>query len=235
MTDSAGAGKDPDTKQRLLEAAARLVAASPGQEVPLRAICDAAGVKLPTLYHFFGSKQGLLEAVIDHGFELYLGVKDGLEPGADPLEDIRRGWDAHVEFGVANPAFYALMYGQVVPGSRPEAQGRATGMLRKLTGRAEAQGRLAVSAERAADLILAANVGVTLHCIVEEDYDDALSAELREACLEAITGSRAPAAVTPSAVGESASSLLLALDDGEARLSSEEAALLRVWLRRLTD
>jgi len=30
---------------------------------------------LPTLYHFFGSKEGLLDAVIDAGFDLYLGVK----------------------------------------------------------------------------------------------------------------------------------------------------------------
>ena len=53
------------TRDRLLRAAADLIAASPGETVPLRAICDAAGVRLPTLYHFFGSKEGLLDAVVE--------------------------------------------------------------------------------------------------------------------------------------------------------------------------
>jgi hypothetical protein len=31
--------------------------------------------------------------------------------GGDPVENLRRGWDAHIGFGVANPAYYAVMFG----------------------------------------------------------------------------------------------------------------------------
>ncbi|MGO3246212.1 MAG: TetR/AcrR family transcriptional regulator, partial [Brevibacterium aurantiacum] len=51
-----------DTRTRLLNAAADLIAATPGEDFSLRAVCDAVGVKMPTLYHFFGNKQGLIEA-----------------------------------------------------------------------------------------------------------------------------------------------------------------------------
>ena len=32
-----------------------------------RAVCDAANVKAPTLYHHFGDKNGLLDAVVAKG------------------------------------------------------------------------------------------------------------------------------------------------------------------------
>ncbi|MDN5727412.1 MAG: TetR/AcrR family transcriptional regulator, partial [Propionibacteriales bacterium] len=87
---------NPDTRTRLLNAAADLIAADPGEDFSLRAVCDAAGVKMPTLYHFFGSKQGLIEAVIERGFDMYLEQKASTESSGDPIRDIRAGWDAHV-------------------------------------------------------------------------------------------------------------------------------------------
>ena len=127
------------TRDRLILAAGALVAASPGEEFSLRAVCDAAGVKMPTLYHFFGSKQGLIDAVIDYGFDLYLGKKSSMESSGDPIQDIREGWNAHVEFGLANPGFYTLMYGTVSPGHSPAPQDKAARILRELTARAADQ------------------------------------------------------------------------------------------------
>lgn len=223
------------SRERLLAEAARLIAASPGQDVSLRAVCDAAGVKVPTLYHYFGSKEGLLDAVIEHGFELYVGLKQAHESTGDPLQDLRDGWDAHVAFGAANPGFYALMYGQVVPGRRPRGQQRPTTILRGLTRAAAQQGRLAVDPDQAADHVLAANIGVTLHFIAQAEVDEDLSAAVREATLQAITRGLAPARRTPSQ--EAADQLLDALGhdaDGTPDLGEPELALLRKWLRQLS-
>ena len=77
-----------------------------GGEVSTRAICERAGVQAPTLYHHFGSKRGLEDAVITHGFKRFLA-----DAGGDAIEDIRAGWDLHVRFGLENPGFYALIYG----------------------------------------------------------------------------------------------------------------------------
>ncbi|PRY54014.1 TetR family transcriptional regulator [Knoellia remsis] len=180
-----------DTRTRLLDAAADLIASAPGEEISLRAVCDAAGVKMPTLYHFFGSKQGLLEAVVERGFDLYLARKESAESSGDPIRDLRAGWDAHVEFGLENPGFYALMYGTVRPGYSPPAQSRPSELLRAITEAAEEQGRLVVPADQAAAHVLVANIGVTLRQIVTGERDDALSAAVREGVIAAITGSTA--------------------------------------------
>ncbi|MFC7621768.1 TetR/AcrR family transcriptional regulator [Microlunatus sp. GCM10028923] len=227
--------RNPDTRQRLLEAAADLIAASPGQDVPLRAICDRVGVKLPTLYHFFGSKEGLLDAVIAHGFDVYLGLKESHESSGDPIQDLRDGWDAHVAFGLANPGFYALMYGQVTPGRRPSAQDRPGQVLRGLTKAAADQGRLVVPPEQAAAHILAANIGVTLRQIVLGEPDPELSAAMREGTLAAITGTAAASGRGRSQVELAAASaaLLDQLSGAGAVLGEPEVRLLRKWLTAL--
>ncbi|MGY2061225.1 TetR/AcrR family transcriptional regulator, partial [Nocardia gipuzkoensis] len=60
------------TRTRLLDAAAQLLVESSGKQITTRAICELAGVQAPTLYHHFGDKQGLLDAVATYGFERYL-------------------------------------------------------------------------------------------------------------------------------------------------------------------
>ena len=177
-----------DTRTRLLEAAADLIAAAPGEDFSLRAVCDAAGVKMPTLYHFFGNKQGLIEAVVQRGFDMYLSAKSSTESSGDPIQDLRLGWDAHVAFGLENPGFYTLMYGKVRPGYSPEAQSKPSEILRGLTRKAEQEGRLVVGHEQAAAHVLATNIGVTLRLIIQGKNDPELSAGVREGVLAAITG-----------------------------------------------
>lgn len=176
------------TRQRLLTAAADLIAADPGGDFSLRAVCDAVGVAMPTLYHFFGSKQGLIDAVVDHGFERYEALKRTTEPSGDPITDIRRGWDAHVAFGRANPGFYTLMYGKIRPGYSPRGQARPNQLLLQLVRDADAQGRLVMEPEQATALILAANIGVTLRQIVRAEDDRELTVAARETVIAGITG-----------------------------------------------
>lgn len=219
-----------DTRVRILDAAAQMIADGPGEEISLRAVCAAVGVKMPTLYHFFGNKQGLLEAVMDRGFDLYLAEKEAHESSGDPIQDLRDGWDAHVAFGIANPGFYTLMYGKVVPGYSPAAQSRPSQILRGLTEKAAAQGRLVVPAEQAAAHILVTNIGVTLRMIVLAQEDWELSRAVREGAIAAITGtasSNAPRSVMHQA-------LEYANAHPEA-LGQEETAMLSAWLRRLSE
>ena len=168
-----------------------MIAASPGEDVSLRAICAAVGVKMPTLYHFFGSKRGLIEAVIERGFDMYLEAKASTESSGDPIQDIRAGWDAHVAFGLEHPGFYTLMYGTVQPGYSPAAQSRPSEILRAITRQAAEQGRLVVTPEQAAAHVLVANIGVTLRQIVLDEEDRALSVAIREGVIAAITGAAA--------------------------------------------
>ncbi|GAA1533408.1 TetR/AcrR family transcriptional regulator [Brevibacterium picturae] len=220
-----------DTRTRLLNAAADLIAATPGEDFSLRAVCDAAGVKMPTLYHFFGSKQGLTEAVVEHGFDMYLSAKSASESSGDPIQDLRMGWDAHVAFGLENPGFYTLMYGKVRPGYSPEAQSRPSEILRSLTSRAEAEGRLVVDHEQAAAHILATNIGVTLRLIIQGRDDPELSAGVREGVLAAITGT-AQTDDDGERLGHSIIERAAAHPD---ILGAAETALLIEWIGRLGE
>ncbi|SJM48757.1 Transcriptional regulator, TetR family [Actinomycetales bacterium JB111] len=197
-----------------------MIAAAPGEDFSLRAVCDVVGVKMPTLYHFFGSKQGLVDAVVEHGFDLYLGQKASMESSGDPIQDIRAGWDAHVSFGLSNPGFYTLMYGKVRPGYSPAAQSRPSEILRDLAARAAAQSRLVVPPDQAAAHVLVTNIGVTLRQIILAQPDPALSAAVRESTIAAITGtdarSAAPlataieiAASQPDVLGQTQTQLLI--------------------------
>ena len=106
-------------KTRLLRAAAELLANSAGAAVSTRQITQLAGVTAPTLYHHFGDKEGLFDAVVAAGFEEYVAGERDFAPSGQPLEDIRRMWDNHVQFGLKQPELYLVMFGNIRPESRP--------------------------------------------------------------------------------------------------------------------
>ena len=63
---------DMNTRDTLLESALELFAAEGYSSVGVQRIIDAAGVKKPTLYHYFGSKEGLLQTLLQERFAPFL-------------------------------------------------------------------------------------------------------------------------------------------------------------------
>ncbi len=57
--------------ERILNAALGLFAAKGYEATAVREICESAGITRPTLYHFYGSKDGLLQALVNGGFAQY--------------------------------------------------------------------------------------------------------------------------------------------------------------------
>lgn len=98
-------------RQRILDATEDLLKRAGRDEVTIRAVAEAAGVQLPTLYRLFGDKVGLLEAVVERGFLRYMSIDPIPGPAWTEVDLLRRGWDIHVRFGVENPELYSLMYG----------------------------------------------------------------------------------------------------------------------------
>src|SRR5689334_14684296 len=99
-------------KHRILEAASQLPAHSADADPSTRAACEAAGVTAPTLYHHVRDKEGLLAAVVDFGWAAFLESKrtTAAVVHAHVADDIRAGWDNHLEFARENPNFYKLMW-----------------------------------------------------------------------------------------------------------------------------
>jgi len=125
------------------------------------------------------------------------------------------------------------MYGQVTPGRRPAAQQRPTSILVGLTRTAQAQGRLVVDAGQAAEHILAANVGVTVHLITTGQSDSGLSAAMREATIAGITAEHTTSRdIDPDieSLPGRASGLLRAIEGNGSSLDMPETVLLKKWL-----
>ncbi|MGW5718147.1 TetR/AcrR family transcriptional regulator [Amycolatopsis sp. NPDC003865] len=219
------------TRDRLLLAAGQLLHEAHGGPVSTRAICERAGVQAPTLYHHFGSKQGLLDAVVNYGFTQYVQAP---APGGDPVDRIRAGWDRHVEYGLENPQFYVLLYGQIEPGVPCNLTSSAEAMLLELFTPLARDGRLRVDAAEAARQFAAANSGVTLSLIAqpEDGRDLAMSAQVRESVLAGLLAER-PA--EGSSVGALAVALSTRLADEVDALTPTERQMLREWLGRLSN
>jgi AcrR family transcriptional regulator len=222
------------TRERIVAAAATLLTEGGREAVSTRAVSAAAGVQAPTIYRIFGDKQGLLEAVASHGFATYLRGKTALAPTDDPVEDLRRGWDLHVGFGLAQPAFYTLIYGEPRPGVESPAAGQAAAILAGQVRRIAAAGRLRVSEVRAAQLIHAAGSGLTLTLIAlpPEQRDPALSPMARESIITTVTTDVPPYGEGENTLVAGAIALRAALPQAAA-LTERERGLLAEWLDRL--
>lgn len=197
----------------------------------MRAVCEAAGVKMPTLHHFFGTKDGLLEALTALGVDRLLESVPARADGDDPLQGIRGIWDAHVAFGVANPGFYALMYGHAVPGRVDPSEDRPAQALAALAAEADRQGRLVVGVDEAVAHVMAASIGVTQRQILLDTRDEVLSEAAREATIVAVAGDGGE--VVHEGASNEASRLLAALPEVPDGFTAAEAALLRQWLKAL--
>jgi AcrR family transcriptional regulator len=220
------------TRKRIIEAAAKLLEDQGIDTVTTRAVSVAAGVQPPTIYRLFSDMAGLLEAVAWSGFEDYLERKHAMELTDDPVEDLRAGWDLHIQFGLENPAHYLLMYGQRNPGRRSEAAERASERLLFLVERIAAAGRLKVAVPTAAVMVHGAGSGLLLSLIgmPPEERDPDLSPRLREAVIASITGAPQGEA---HRYAQRAAGLKAVLDDAPGLLSAGERALLDELLDRL--
>ncbi|GAA0552902.1 TetR/AcrR family transcriptional regulator [Paractinoplanes ferrugineus] len=214
-----------NARDRLLLAAAELLES--GSTVSTRAVCDQAGVQAPTLYHHFGSKQGLIDAVANHGFTQYTAV----EKSGDPLVDLRAGWDRHVRFGLEHPSFYGLLYGRAEPGRVCAVTAPAHAALRERFTAAAAQGLLKVPAADAAEQLFAANIGITLTLISQPEPDLGLSERVRESALAGVL--HTPSADAPATRASTALTLRALVDNDPGDLTPGERGLLAELLERL--
>lgn len=234
MPDPTDSAPRDVTRARIVTAAAELLATGGREAVTTRAVAAAADVQAPTIYRLFGDMRGLLDAVVANGFASHFAGKLPVDEKADPLTDLRDGWDQHIAFGLANPALYALMAGDPRPDATSPAEQAAEAVLRRRLHRLAAAGRLRVSLDEATLLITAVGRGtvLTLLGMPHGDRDGTLAVKAREAVIAAITtDTPAVAKPGPAAAANALKAMLpdaTALTEGERRLLSE-------WLDRLAD
>jgi AcrR family transcriptional regulator len=109
----------------------------------VRAIAEAAGVTCPTLYYYFGSKEGLAQALLVRPMERLLGrLRDLLDEPLEPIERLSRMLEAHFAFSREDPdrarLVYAVMFGPHGGGLAPDVHRFIEGneaLIREAAGR----------------------------------------------------------------------------------------------------
>jgi AcrR family transcriptional regulator len=178
-----------ETREKILTATRRLIADAGLDGTTIKAICEQAGVLPGSFYNLFDSKEQAILSVVRAAIDAV--DPDPEHKGPDSVADLI---EAYIRF-VTTERDLATVYVRIAvagSGNNEEIRGR---MLRHHEGRvsrfeaALARERPEMSpdeaARRAATLVISLN-GITLHQIVDPDFDVALHA--RGLLADALTG-----------------------------------------------
>jgi|SRR5215217_7039978 len=110
----------PGPRQRLLDAALRLLEAEGPQALQARRVTAEIGVSTMAVYTHFGGMPGLVDAIVREGLTRFAAHVRARPPVAEPLADLFAGGLAFGEFALTNPRLYSLMFG-LVGAPRPPA------------------------------------------------------------------------------------------------------------------
>src|SRR5215510_6202152 len=98
------------TRDVILVAAASLLAAGGEEGFSIRELCARAGVTAPTIYHHFGDKAALVDRIVDDCFSEFDSALVRRAAPPDPVDALRWAFDRYVEYGLAHPTHYRLMF-----------------------------------------------------------------------------------------------------------------------------
>jgi AcrR family transcriptional regulator len=177
-----------DTRETLVAAALTILEQKGAAQFSTRAVCAIANVTAPTLYHHFGSADGLLSAAVAEAFREFLESKRIAKRSSDPAIALRQGWDNYVRFAAERPRLYAAMIGRVLLGATIPAAEQARAVHLEHIKTMAAQGRLTMPAKAAADLTWAcAHAASILYVTAQEQTPDpAVIESLRDHAMRTI-------------------------------------------------
>ncbi len=155
--------------ERILTTALDLFAIKGYDATAVREICQAAGITKPTLYHFFGSKDGVLQALVRTGFQQYRAIVDAAmdTPGSfkDRVKVLAR---SVFQSATDKPLFWRFIHSVIwaPPGTAlPQTESctqfydGVVGVLAAAADRAVARGEIAPGPAGARMLILMGSIG----------------------------------------------------------------------------
>jgi AcrR family transcriptional regulator len=180
-----------NTRETLLVAALKVLENEGEAQFSTRAVCALANVTAPTLYHHYGSADGLLSAAMTEAFSQFLESKKAAVQSPDPVKALREGWDDYVRFAAARPRLYAAMMSRVLNGAQIPAAEQAFALLIERITAIAADGRLALAIPAAADLLWASANAASLLYVTAQLRSTAMPTALvlkgiRENAMQAI-------------------------------------------------
>jgi AcrR family transcriptional regulator len=97
-----------DNRSKLLACAIDLFSSRGFDAVGVQEVADAAGLKKPTLYHYFGSKSGLLKTVLDETFVDLFTALEKVEYNRNVVDTLEAVAKIYFDFARKRRAFYRM-------------------------------------------------------------------------------------------------------------------------------
>ena len=109
----------------IVEAAWGLARRDGVQMLSLHALATEVGMRQPSLYAYFDSKNALYDAMFADGNQALLARLDSLDPPTDPRAALKVFLGAFADFALEDPARNSLLFRRVIPGFEPSPESYA--------------------------------------------------------------------------------------------------------------
>ena len=162
-----------DARKAILDAAEAMLVEAGYERFSMRRLAERCGYTAPTIYHYFGDKRGLLDAVLEERFERVLSRIREIPHGGDPVQSLRRMLEVFTDFGIENPTHYRLLTAPRPEDSpSPESAEALRAALEHRIGELQAAGRLETGdIEEAFQIIWVVIHGLVSLRINQPDYE----------------------------------------------------------------
>lgn len=98
-------------RRSILDAAKQLFVKEGFENVSLRRIAGKIEYSPAAIYRYFKNKREILSVLREEGFARYVERQEkGLETYPDPMERLRAGGRAYIQFALSEPEYYNLMF-----------------------------------------------------------------------------------------------------------------------------
>lgn len=146
-------------KAEILDAAWRIARAEGLAAVSLGEIARAVGMRPPSLYNYFDSKNAIYDAMFAQGAEDFVRMEPWDELTGELVHDLSVMVHAFVGFCAEDPARYQLLFQRTIPGFEPSPESFAISeaSLGRIVAHLEQRG---VTDPRAIDLFTAIGTGL---------------------------------------------------------------------------
>jgi AcrR family transcriptional regulator len=139
--------------------------------VSLRELAATVGMRAPSLYHYFPSKEALYDAMYAQGMQQLADRIQSSPPGRNASETLRNRARTFVTAAAEDPTRFELLFHRPIPGFAPSPEHLVIGLTNLATTRQMAAAA-GLRSERAFDLFMAVTHGLVAMQIANEPGGD---------------------------------------------------------------
>jgi AcrR family transcriptional regulator len=101
---------------RILDATSSLILEEGFENLSIRRIAERIEYSPATIYLYFKDKAELVAAICEEAFrEMLETIGQACTSTPDPIEGLRRGLRAYIDFGIHHPSHYLIVFGNAAP------------------------------------------------------------------------------------------------------------------------